>query len=117
MTADAVIIELEKKVEKNSKLESRVIRLEKDVEHLQTSQKQVVSSLDKLREDTTASHAAILESIGKVNDEQVKQDKKLSVMRGFFYCFVTLGGGTGATAVATDGDKIVEFLKHLVAFF
>jgi len=33
------------------------------------------------------------------------------------YSVLIAGGGTGATAAATDGEKLIDFVLHIVEYF
>ena len=98
-------------------IEQRVVILERDVKSLKKADAVILSKIEKLQEDSSAANAKVLAAIGEVSTEQESQGKKLGFVRGALYSVMVAGGGGSTAAVATDGEKILDFLIHIVEYF
>jgi len=98
-------------------IDKRVFILERDVKELKKGEEKTQSLINELREQNEAKQNEVLQAINKVSDEQLSQGKKLGFLRGTMYSVLIAGGGTGATAAATDGEKLIDFVLHIVEYF
>jgi hypothetical protein len=98
-------------------IDKRVFILERDVKELKKGEEKTQSLIKDLREQSEVKQNQVLEAISKVSDEQLSQGKKLGFLRGTMYSVLIAGGGTGATAAATDGEKLIDFVLHIVEYF